>query len=139
MNLRISALAAVSGVALLGSCATAPDQITHSPKAQKELAEALAGYRPGPPVNCVPPYGKNNMQIIDDYTLLFRDGRTIYVQNPRGGCPALGLGGYTLVTRPFGVNQMCSGDINRVVDLRSGTAVGSCVFSPFVPYTKSAS
>jgi len=138
MNLRTSALAAMCSVIPLGSCATAPDQITHTPKAQKELGEALAGYKAGPPVACVQPFRKNDMQIIDDYTLLFRNMNTIYVQHPRGGCPGLRLGGYTLVTRPFNVNQMCSGDINRVVDLQTGTGVGSCVFSEFVPYTKPA-
>ena len=124
------------GAALLGSCASAPDKITHSPRAQKELNEALTGYTPGPPVDCIPNYRTADMQIIDDWTLLFRDGRTIYVQNPRGGCTGVGNLGYTLVTRPFGVAQMCSGDINRLVDLNTGMGGGSCVFSPFIPYTK---
>ena len=76
------------------------------------------------------------MHIVDDYTILFRDGGTVYVQNPRGGCNGIGSGTYTLVTRPFGTNQLCGGDINRVVDLRTGMGGGSCVFSPFIPYTR---
>lgn len=76
------------------------------------------------------------MQVVDDYTILFHDGRTVYVQNPRGGCSGLGSGANTLVTRQFGTTQLCSGDINRVVDLQTGMSGGSCVFSQFVPYTR---
>ncbi len=136
MNLRASTLIAVSGAALLASCTSTPVQEVRSPKAQKELTEALAGRTVGPPVNCLPNWRTSNMQIIDDYTILFRDGRTVYVQNPKGGCNGIGSGAYTLVTRQFGTAQMCRGDINRVVDLRTGMGGGSCVFSEFVPYTK---
>jgi hypothetical protein len=131
-------LLALGGAVLVGSCASAPDQVTHSPKAQRELADALAGRTPAPAVDCIYNFPANQMQVIDDWTILFkeRDGRTTYVQNPRGGCPGLGFPGYTLVTRQIGVNQMCSGDIANLVDLRTGTGGGSCVFSPFVPYTK---
>jgi len=131
-----AALLALGGAVLVGSCATAPDQITHSPKAQKELNEALAGRTPGKPESCLPNYRTTQMQVIDDWTILFKDGRTVYVQNPRGGCRGLGIGGYTLVTREFGINEMCEGDINNLVDLRSGMPGGSCIFGPFLPYTK---
>lgn len=133
---QLRGLLALGGALLAGSCTNGPDRITHSPKAQKELAEALAGRTPGPPVDCLPIWRTANMQIIDDWTILFKDGRTIYVQNPRGGCTGLANCGFTLVTRQFGVSQMCSGDINRTVDLRTGMNGGACIFSPFVPYTR---
>ena len=78
------------------------------------------------------------MQIIDDWTILFRDGRTIYLQNPRGGCSGIGSRRNVLVTRLFGTNQLCSGDINHLFDPTSGIGGGACVFSEFVPYTKPA-
>jgi hypothetical protein len=136
MSLRTSIVIAFGAAALLGSCASTQGQEARSPKAQKELDEALAGRTAGAPVNCLPNWRSNDMQIIDDYTILFRDGGTVYVQNPRGGCSGLGSGRYTLVTRQFGTSQLCSGDINRVVDLSTGMGGGSCVFSPFIPYTK---
>jgi hypothetical protein len=126
----------LAGAAMLASCSTGQLQETRSPKAQKELEEALAGRTPGPPLRCIRNYRTNQMQVIDDWTLLFRDGRTLYVQNPRGGCNGLGNGSRTLVTRPFGTNDLCDGDINQVVDLVAGIHGGSCVFGPFVPYTK---
>jgi hypothetical protein len=137
-SMRNTAALPALGIALLTvSCASAPERITHSPKAQKELADALAGRTAGQPVQCLPSYrAASNMQVIDDWTILFRDGRTVYLQTPRGGCPGVSSFGNTLVTRLQGNSQLCNGDINHVVDVQSRIGGGSCVFGPFVPYTK---
>ena len=127
---------AVGGAALLASCSTAPVQETRSPKAERQLAAALAGRTAQPPVRCLPSYRTTQMEVVDDWTILYKDGRTTYVQNPRGGCRGLGIGGYTMVTRQFGTNQICDGDFSQLVDLRTGMNGGSCVFGPFTPYTK---
>ena len=136
MNIPATVLIGLFSSLAVAACTTTPTQETRSPRAQRELAEALAGRTQGPPVRCLPNYRADQMQVIDDYTILFRDGRTIYVQNPRGGCLGLGGGSRTLVTRQFGTSQLCDGDINHTVDLTSGMQGGSCVFGPFVPYTK---
>ena len=127
---------AVGGAALLASCSTAPVQETRSPKAERQLAAALAGRTAQPPVRCLPSYRTTQMEVIDDWTILYKDGRTTYVQYPRGGCRGLGIGAYTMVTRQYGTNQLCDGDISQLVDLRTGMNGGSCVFGPFTPYTK---
>ena len=127
---------AVGGAALLASCSTAPVQETRSPKAERQLAAALAGRTAQPPVRCLPSYRTTQMEVVDDWTILYKDGRTTYVQNPRGGCRGLGIGGYTMVTRQFGTNQICDGDFSQLVDLRTSMNGGSCVFGPFTPYTK---
>lgn len=124
--------------ATLAACSTAPAEPMRSARAQQELAEALAGRVAGRPVSCLPNYRANDMRIIDDWTILFRDGRTIYLQNPRGGCPGIGSRRNILVTRLFGTNQLCSGDISHLVDPVSGIGGGACVFSEFVPYTRPA-
>ena len=134
MNLRLSLIAAATA-GLAVACAASTAQEVRSPKAQKQLAEALQGRVAGRPQSCIPNYRANHMTVIDDWTILFRDGRTVYVQNPRGGCRGLGFGGYTLVTRNYG-SQLCNGQINNLVDLRTGMMGGACVFSEFVPYTK---
>ena len=136
MRLRVSPMIAVSGAALLASCSTAPVQETRSPRAERQLAAALAGRTAQPPVRCLPSYRTTQMEVVDDWTILYKDGRTTYVQNPRGGCRGLGIGGYTMVTRQFGTNQICDGDFSQLVDLRTGMNGGSCVFGPFTPYTK---
>lgn len=76
------------------------------------------------------------MQVIDDHMILFRDNRTVYLQAPPGGCLGIGSQSSTLVTQTWGPNQLCQGDINRLVDTSSGMGGGSCAFGPFVPYTK---
>jgi hypothetical protein len=136
MTLRISDVLMLGGAAMLASCSTGQLQETPSPKDQKELADALAGRTPGPPIRCIRNYQTTQMQVIDDWTILFRDGSTIYVQNPRGGCPGLANGGYTLVTRSFGTNDLCDGDFNQMVDLVSKSPGGACIFGPFVPYNR---
>lgn len=125
-----------TGAALVASCASTPVQEARSPKAARELASALAGRTARAPVRCLPSYRTSQMEIIDDWTILFKDGRTVYVQNPRGGCRGIGNGGYTLVSRKFGTSDTCEGDINHLVDLHSGFGAGACVFGPFTPYTK---
>lgn len=129
-------LVAASGLALVATGASAPVEITHNPKAQKELAKALAGRTAGRPVQCMYNFPAAKMQVIDDWTILFRNGGTIYVQNPPGGCRNVGFPGYTLVTRQIGINQLCNGDIAYLRQLSTGTGGGSCIFGPFTPYTK---
>jgi len=137
MTLRVSIILALSSGAMIASCSTTPVQEARSPKADRELADALAGRTPGPPVRCLANYRTTHMEVIDDYTILYREGRTIYLQKPRGGCRGLKNGIYTLVTRKYGTNQICDSDINRLIDLRTGMGGGSCMFEPFIPYTKS--
>jgi hypothetical protein len=76
------------------------------------------------------------MTIIDDNTILFRDGRTVYVNHPLGGCNNLQQSGRALVTRNFGP-QLCRGDLATVVDNTSGMSVGACALGDFVPYKAS--
>lgn len=135
MKLQYLAIAAV-GATLLASCSTPPARVTRTAEAQRALDRALAGRVAGKPVRCISNYPSANMQIIDDWTILFKDGRTIYLQNPRGGCPGIESHRNIMVTRLFGTNQRCSGDINHLVDPTSGIAGGSCIFGPFVPYRK---
>jgi hypothetical protein len=132
-----SALLAASSLALL-ACASTPDQVTHTPKAQAKLTQALAGRTAGPAVDCIRNYPANQMKIVDDSTILFDQGGTVYLQQPRGGCPGIGTPGNTLVTRSRGTNSTCSGDIANIVHFPSGMGRGACIFSQFIPYTKAS-
>lgn len=136
MNLRT--LTILTGAALLaGSCTTTPPQEARTPKAEQRLAEAIEGRVAGKPLSCMPNYrSATQMEIIDENTIVFHDGNTVYVQNPPGGCPGLGRSGYSLVTRQIAAAQLCRGDINNLVDLRNGFLGGSCVFGDFIPYRK---
>jgi hypothetical protein len=77
------------------------------------------------------------MVVIDDNTVLFRNGRTVYRNDFQGGsCSRLGSGNYALLTRRTGGIGLCRGDIAEVKDLTVGITVGSCVMGDFVPYTR---
>lgn len=121
---------------IVSACSPEPPKAARSPQASRELTKALAGYTVGQPVRCIPGYPRTSMEIIDDHTLLFRGNRTIYLQSPPGGCYGLENQFTALVTQIWGTNQLCQGDISRLVDSRSGMGAGSCAFGPFIPYTK---
>jgi len=121
---------------LLASCANVPPAPERSAAKQREFDQLLAGKVAGPPVSCLPSYRSNDMVVIDDHTIAFRDGgRRVYVTQMQGGCTNLG-GAYTLVTKTYGTAELCRGDIGQVVDLHSHFTVGSCVFGDFIPYSR---
>ena len=120
--------------ATLASCAVAP-QPGRSARAESRFQQLLAGKVAGPAVSCLPSYRANDMVVIDDQTIAFRDGsRRVYVANLSHSCSNLGSGHYALVTKRYGGSGLCRGDIGQVADLTSGITVGSCVFGDFTPY-----
>ncbi len=126
-------------LAVLGGCAGAPSPSEEAAAARRhanaeaELADALKGKTPGKPVSCVNLRDIRSTKTIGDRTLIYGvNSRLIYRNDPAGGCPASGAG-RTLVTRTPS-NQLCRGDIVRVVDLTAGFDVGSCALGDFTPY-----
>ena len=132
MNLRISSLVAASGAALLLSSTAPATQDAPHPSAEK-VAKALAGRTAGAPLSCISDRAK--MQVVDDWTILYRDRGIVYVQRPSGGCHGLS-NSMSLVRNQFVTTRICRGDINQIVDLRTGFGTGACVFTEFVPYRK---
>jgi hypothetical protein len=133
---RISLL--VIGAALVGcsTIAAQQQQSMRSAQSQRQFDQLLAGKVAGAPVSCLPGFRSSDMSVIDEHTVVFRDGSSrAYVNNMQGGCSNLG-GPYALVTRGFGGGQLCRGDIGQVVDLTNRMTVGSCVFGDFIPYSR---
>ena len=125
------------GVGLVACTTTSAQQPPYRSAAkQVQFDRMLAGKVAGPPQNCLPHYRSNDMVVIDDSTIAFRDGsRRVYVNHMMGGCSNLG-GGYALVTKQYGSPDLCRGDIGQVVDLTNHMTVGSCVFGDFIPYLR---
>ena len=133
--LALRLLAAVPVTALLAACAAQPMGPDRTARGDARLAQALAGKIPGRPVSCLPNFRSGEMEVIDSGTLIFRDGRTTYLQRTHGNCyPGGDRGGYTLVTKQSGGSGNCRGDIAQVVELSTGTFAGSCSFNDFIPY-----
>lgn len=124
-----------SAVVGLCACATASEPAQRSASAQRQYDNLLAGKVAGKAEKCLPTYRSNDMTIIDDDTILFRDGRTVYVNKPLGGCMNLNRSGSALVTRNMGP-QLCRGDLATVVDNSTGMSLGACSLGDFVPYRK---
>ena len=132
MQLRNLSIVIASGAALaVGS--SAPAQQARSPKAERELVEALAGRVAEPAVSCIRENAR--MRVIDDSTLLFRDRGVVYLQKPRGACTGLSKG-YSLVRNSTGASRLCSGDISSIVEMSSGFGTNACIYGDFIPYRK---
>lgn len=131
-------LSAVLLAAACSACASSDVSGPRTARAETELANALAGKVAGPPVDCLPSFRTSDMTIIDDNTILFRDGRKrVYRNDPPGGCSPMGGAGYALLTRSL-AGEMCRGDIVRIVDLSSRMTAGSCSLGDFIPYQAAA-
>ena len=121
-------------VALVGCAAEPPPG--PSPAALNRLTTELAGRTAGSPVDCIPRHATSDMEVIDEQTILYRSGSTVYRNDIRGSCAGLGQPSYALVTQSFGGGQLCRGDLAQVRDLSSNSIRGSCSLGPFTPYVR---
>ena len=126
-------IAIVLAATALSACETANEPRQRSAEMQALYEKTLAGKTPGKSDSCLPTYRSNDMTVIDERTILFRDGRTTWVNTMIGECNQLGRAGYAIVSRSTGT-QLCRGDIATVTDTTSGASVGSCAYGDFVPY-----
>lgn len=134
--MHVRHIAAGAAALLLAGCATTPEQAAEAEAAQAaELADALDGYAPGTPQDCMPIDRTNGPQIIGGGVVLYREsGRRIWLARTEAGCPWLRRDGI-LVTERFG-NQMCRTDRFRLIDRGSSIPSGYCRFGSFTPYEK---
>jgi len=136
VNMRGISLLLISVGLVACTTTAAQQQPLRSAAKQQEFDRLLAGKVAGRPQSCLPHYSSNDMVVIDERTIAFRDGnRRVYINHMMGGCSNLG-GSYALVTRQFGSADLCRGDIGQVVDLTNHFTVGSCVFGDFIPYAR---
>lgn len=123
-------------IALAGGCAMnemSARGAEREARKQAALDTMLAGYQPGEPRSCVNSRDLRGPTAYGERTLVFREGRTIWVNETSGGCDDAGRD--ALITRQFGP-QLCRGEIARTADLTSGFQSGSCSLGDFVPYRK---
>ena len=124
--------------ATLASCtATAAEQPTRSVRAQQQYQSLVAGKVAGPEISCLPNYNANDMTVIDGRTLAFRRGAgTVYLMHLTPGCEMVGGGTYALLSKQFGGQGLCRGDIQQVIDTMNRITVGSCTIGAIIPYTR---
>lgn len=134
--MRARLIVAAVGAVLLSGCATTPEQMAEAEASQAaELADALDGFTPGRPQDCMPIDRTDGPQIIGGGVALYREsGRRIWLARTEGECPWLRRDG-VLVTEIFG-NQLCRTDRFRVIDRGSSIPSGYCRFGSFTPYER---
>jgi hypothetical protein len=121
--------------AAIASCSTAPPQPTRSADGQREFQAVVEGKVAGSPIKCLPSYNQNDMTVIDEQTIAYRQGSSrVYINHMENPCPGLGRASTALVTHSIGSSATCRGDIAQVVDTSSRMMVGTCAFGDFIPY-----
>ena len=131
-------LIALPALALIAGCAATPpteSQLRAQARDAAKLDEALAGYTPGTPVNCVESRDLRGPEAYGEHTLIFRASRKlIWRTETSGSCDDVKRGD-ALVTRQY-TSRLCKGDIARTANLQAGFSTGTCVIGEFVPYRK---
>ena len=126
----------ILSAATLGSCAMNAQPMAPRPVAgQSTIAYLLGGKVAGPPIKCLPSYRSSDMTIVDSQTVAYRyGGNQTYLVHLSAGCDDIASGA-ALVTRTFGTDQTCTGDIARTLSGGSRIIGGSCSVLSIVPYT----
>lgn len=120
---------------LLAAPAIADEPASAPTKGEAELAKLLEGREIGEPVRCLRQHQRDRLQVIDGTALVFRHGRTIYVNRPRN---AQFLDEWDLPVFQQFTSSLCEMDRLEMRD-RAGLIPGPVLFlDEFVPYTKPA-
>lgn len=128
MRKIISAIA-IGALALSGGAAIAKEKKT----GEEKLSEMLEGRVAGEPMRCIPTFRNNNLTVIDNTAIVYRDGRTIYVN--RTAHPQTLDWNDVLVIHRFSSSELCRLDRVTTVDRGSGFFTGVVFLTDFVPYT----
>ncbi|MEG3087879.1 DUF6491 family protein [Sphingomonas sp. PB4P5] len=119
-------------LSLLAGCTSLPADTS---RADRALAEALAGRNAGAPQRCVDRSTVSGPQIVDDHRLIYiQSSRRIWVNTLASACPSLRTDS-VLVVRAFGT-QMCENDQFQPRQPQDIVPGPICRFGPFTPYDK---
>lgn len=132
MSRLIELAAAASACAMLAGPALAEEAQT---KGEKKLAKILEGRVAGEPENCIRTFPSGSLTIIDGTALVYKRGKTLWVNVPRNPKALDDSDG--LLTRTFGT-RLCNTDIVTTFDRGAGFYTGNVFLGDFVPYTKAS-
>lgn len=99
-----------------------------------ELAAELEDLQAGEPQRCISTFANRSMQIVDEDTLVYRDGRTLYVNRLETACPGMRPQD-VLVVRPVTGSRLCRLDTIEPRDRGAEQFPGPrCALGDFTPY-----
>ena len=123
---------------LLPIAATALASCQPAPLAQggsvDPFARELAGRAGGPAQRCISTQPSQNVRVINQATIAYEIGTTLWVNRLQQACPSLSP--YNNVIAERGGGQLCRGD--RVSGLEPGATIPgpSCNLQDWVPYRR---
>ena len=100
-----------------------------------ELAELLEGREAGEPVRCLRHGQRDRLTVVDNTALVFRDGKTLYVNRPKG---ARFLNDWDIPVFHQFSSSLCALDRVEMHDRFSRIGGPVLFLGEFVPYTKPA-
>jgi hypothetical protein len=124
----------ISALLLAAATLAAPAASANPRDPDADLRKLLEGRVAGTPVDCINLSSITSSEIVDGRAIVYRSGRKLFVNQPRGGAEQLGYD-KILVTKTFG-GQLCSIDTVNLLDRTSRFPSGFVQLGKFVPYTK---
>jgi hypothetical protein len=118
-------------ILLAGCAATTADTETRE---QRALDEELAGRTAGEARACVAIRQGEPLHIVDQRTLSYRDGHTVWVNRLDHDCGSLRPMNTLIIEA--NASQYCRGDKVRGVESSSSIPGPVCILRDFVPYRK---
>ncbi|WP_341713326.1 hypothetical protein [Erythrobacter sp.] len=101
-------------------------------KGEAKLAKLLEGRVAGEPSHCIRTFGARNITQIDGTALVYKDGKTIWVNRTR--TPDAIDDSEIMVIKRFDGTNLCRTDHITLVDRLSGAFSGIIILDDFVPY-----
>jgi hypothetical protein len=99
-----------------------------------DFAQLTAGRVAGAPQTCISTDQSSGLRAIDEQTLAYGSGRTVYINRLAGPCPGVQPLG-TLIIEAQGT-QYCRGDRVRGREMGSIIAGPTCILENWVPYRR---
>lgn len=126
-HLALSAAA----LTLLAAPAVSADE-REPTKGEAKLAKLIEGRVAGEPQSCIRTVGSRNLTQIDGTALVYRDGRTLWVNRTRNP-DSIDDNDIMLIKR-FSGSQLCRTDQIQLIDRVGGFLTGILFLDDFVPY-----
>ncbi|HEX6374472.1 MAG TPA: hypothetical protein VFZ91_02005 [Allosphingosinicella sp.] len=114
---------------LASACAAGPP-----PSREADLSRDLAGRTAGAPQDCVTASPSANLVARDAQTLVYRRGRTFWVNRLDAVCP--GLDPLSLVIVDAHGSRYCRGDRIRALEPGRSIPGPACLLGRFTPYRR---
>jgi len=126
--------APLAAAAMLVSPSAGAEEKAGPTAGEIKLAKMLEGRVAGEPTSCINASRNYNLKVIDGTALVYKSGRTLYVNIPHN---ARSVDDRDIIVRrtSFG-SRVCKTDIITTIDQTSGFYTGNIMLGDFVPYRK---